>query len=447
MKLLPYCILLVAAGAAYGADIPIVGTDQPISLEDIVGTPTMITVVLKESGARDTNLKLFEARPDRIIVLAPNGDLIPYLAESIEAVELQDGAVEPRQLPQMDAHVLRAEHQRVVDRAWARVRDIFNESTDDQRLRIQAAVLLALANDAGAHNYLRQLADSNDLMIQLEASGALFLIGDSVSETLLRQGLESGNRQVRAQAAGLSGLAEYHDGMPFLQTMFQDRAVQLSAPATRALARLGDRSIIPRLMAMIHELNEEKGEAAIFALTELGDEDVIEQIKFRLLEAEGMIRLRLVRVLMNLSDPTGMEELKFIFDNYPTLTADVALLLAREGDWDATQFLRNRLGRREDPTESNLRYRAQNARSLLEGGDQSAMSVFQELLRSDNDDVTRYVFKLMVKLGTPRLITLLQPSIENVDRGYALNACQAVIALALPQFRERLLLYWSEFGE
>ena len=75
------------------------------------------------------------------------------------------------------------------------------------------------------------------------------------------------------------------------------------------------------------------------------------------------------------------------------------------------------------------------------------MAVFQELLRTDNDTVIRDVFNLMTELGNPRLITLLQPSIENVDQQFAMGACQSVIALALPQFRERLILYRAEFKE
>ncbi len=445
-----FIALAIAAAAFQGtalAEIPIVGTEESISLADIVGTPTLITVILKDSGARDKNLRLAEVREDRIIVLTEKGDVIPYLNDTVEAVEVQGGAVEVRRLPQMDSQVLRAEHQRVVDRAWARIREIYDGSADDQKLRIRAATLLTVANDADAHNYLRQLAESNDIMTQLEAAGALFVGGDSVSETLLRQGLDSGNRNARAMAAGIAGLTGYKESEPYLRALFQDRAVQLSAPAARAMARLGIRDIVPRLITMIHELHEEKGEAAIFALTLLADDDVIEQIKFRLLEADGNVRFRLVRVLHGLHDPMGKEELKYIFKNYPTLTPEVALLLAKEGDWDATQYLRNRLTRREDPTEPNLRFRARNAKALLEGGDASAMAVFQELLRSDNTEIIRFVFGLMTELGNPRLITLLQPSIENVDKSFSLGACEAVIALALPQFKDRLLTYRGEFNE
>ena len=84
---------------------------------------------------------------------------------------------------------------------------------------------------------------------------------------------------------------------------------------------------------------------------------------------------------------------------------------------------------------------------LLASGDPSAMAVFQELLRSDKEAVTSLVFSLMTELGQPRLITLLQPSIENSNPAYALDACKAVISLALPSFRTRLLEYRIEFPE
>ncbi len=442
-------LMVCSSGVSVSADtaaIPITGTEAPATLESIVGTPTLITVVLKGSGARDPNLKLVEVRPDRIIVMSSKSEVIPYMADSIESIEVQGGAVEQRRLPALDSQVLRAEHQRVVQRAWARVREIYGESDDNQNLKIQAATLLALSNDDEAHNYLRKLAESNDIEAQLEAAGALFLVGDAISETLLAQGLDSGNRNARVKAASLAGLNGYQSGVTLLRTMFEDRAVQLSTPAARALARLGVRDIVPGLMEMVFELHEDKGKAAVFGLTKLADADLVEQLKFRLLEAEEVARFRLVEVLFNLNDPVGVEELKDIYKNYPTLTPEVALLLTERGDWEATQFLRARLARREDPTEDNLSYRARNAYALLKGGDPSAMAVFQELLRSDNATVTNQVFQLMTKLGQARLITLLQPSIENVDKEYAINACKAVLALALPDFRERLLQYREEFG-
>ena len=163
--------------------------------------------------------------------------------------------------------MLRPEHQRVVERAWMRVREIFNDSADNQSIKIQAATLLALDENVEAHNYLRQLAESNDIETQLRASVALYLAGDVVSDTLLNHALDGGNRNARVMAARISGLTENNAAVPLLRVMFNDRAVQLSAPAARALARLGVTEIEPQLINMLFELHQEKGKAAIFGLS------------------------------------------------------------------------------------------------------------------------------------------------------------------------------------
>lgn len=439
-------VALVLAPYAHG-DVQILGAEKAVSLQDIAGTETLITVTLKSSGAQDRNLILLEAYDDRILVRTSRNEEIPYLLDALESVTLQNGLVERRHTQEMEEQVLRAEHQRVVDRAWVRIREIYNEAHDNQELRIHAAVCLTLIGDQEAHDYLRQLAESNDIITQLVAAGALYVAGGEVPPSLLQQGLESGNRNARAMAASLAGLADFDKGMEFLNDLFQDRATQLSAPATRALARLNQKRIIPRVMEMLHELHEDKGQAAIFALTKLaeGDDEVIHQLKMKLLDAEGMIRYRIVRILYNLGDPDGAKELKNIFENLPTLTPEVALLLARDNDWDATQYLRNRLARREDPTIPNLKYKAENAQALLASGDASAMAVFQELLRNEEPEVYKHVFVQMTELGNPRLITLLQPGVETIDRDFAFGACQTVIALANAPFRERLGLYREEF--
>ncbi|HPA42343.1 MAG TPA: hypothetical protein PKV69_10040, partial [Candidatus Hydrogenedentes bacterium] len=98
-----------------------------------------------------------------------------------------------------------------------------------------------------------------------------------------------------------------------------------------------------------------------------------------------------------------------------------------------------RLARREDPTDNNLIYRAEIAAALLASGDPTALTVFQDLLRSESMPAKMRVFELVVELGSARIIPLLQPSIENVDKELSHAACQASIALALPAYRARLL--------
>lgn len=215
--------------------------------------------------------------------------------------------------------------------------------------------------------------------------------------------------------------------------------MELSAPAARALARLGDREIIPRLMAMLDESNETKGRAAVFSLVRLGGADVLQQMKEKLGESEGMIKLRVVSVLYEMKDPSGLDELRKIFKDYPTLAPEAALVLTKNADWEATQFLRSRLTRREDPTDANLIYRAETAAALLVNGDTAAQAVFQEILRSDSAKAKKRVFELFTDIGSVRLISILQKDIENVDKQMSLDACEAVATLALPAFRSRIL--------
>ncbi len=432
-------VLGLAAGLVWAADVRVTGADRAVPLKELAGTETLVTVVLKDSGAKDANLKVVSVTDTTLTVLTPKSGEIPYLLDSLEEVQVQGGKVEGSRFNPEEVQMLRAEQQRVVDRAFSRAREIFEESSDDQDMKMDAAVLLSLANDSGAIDYLKQLVESNDLQTQLTASRGLYLIGESFSETLVRQGLESGNRQARALAASLSGVGGFTDLIPLLKPMFADRAIELSTPAARALARMGQREIIPRLVGMVQEPSDVKGAAAVFSLVRLGGDDVRQEMLNLLSQTEGKIRLRVVRALHALNDPSKNEELKRLYADYPTLAPEIALILTREGDWDATQFLRARLARREDPTDSNLIYRAEIAAALLASGDPTALTVFQDLLRSESMPAKMRVFELVVELGSARIIPLIQPSIENVDKDLSHAACQAAIALALPAYRARLL--------
>ena len=421
------------------ADVKVTGTSAPVALKDLVGTDTMVTLILKESGAKISNVKVMEVLPNTINVQTQKGDIDPYLLENVDEVQIQGGKVEEKRFKAENLQMLRPEQQRVVERAMARAAEIFSAANDDQELKMNAAVLMALNKNRDATKYLKQLAETNDLTLQLTASKALYLIGEPVSESLLKQGLESGNRKARALAATLSGLSKYTAGIPLLKPLFADRAVELSAPAARALARLDDREIIPRLIAMLDESNEKKGQAAVFSLVRLGGSDIIEKMKVKLGETEGMVKFRVVSVLFQMNDPSGVEELHKIFKSYPTLAPEAALVLTKKGDWDATQFLRTRLTRREDPTDANLIYRAQTAAALLMAGDTAAQAVFQEILRSNSVKAKQKVFELFTDIGNVGMISILQSSIENEDKRMSLDACEAVATLALQSFHSRIL--------
>ena len=263
-------VLVLAAGLAWAAEVKITGADRPVTLRELAGTDTLVTVVLKDSGAKDANLKVVSATDTTLTVLTQKQGEIPYLLDTVEEVQVQGGKVEGSRFNPEEVQMLRAEQQRVVDRAFSRAREIYGESSDDQEMKMDAAVLLALSNDGDATNYLKQLVESNDLQTQLEASRGLYLIGESFSESLVRQGLESGNRDARALSASLTGVGGFTDLIPLLKPMFADRAIELSTPAARALARMGQREIISRLVSMVQEPSDVKGEAAVFALARLG---------------------------------------------------------------------------------------------------------------------------------------------------------------------------------
>jgi HEAT repeat protein len=127
--------------------------------------------------------------------------------------------------------------------------------------------------------------------------------------------------------------------------------------------------------------------------------------------------------------------------NVPTLAPEAALILARDGDWDAVQYLTGRLKRRYDETEDAMLYRAKAAAALVANADPMAISYVQELLRSDNVNIRKQICILMADLGKKRLIPILQPTIESPDADLALQACAATVAIAKPDFRERYIEY------
>jgi len=244
----------------------------------------------------------------------------------------------------------------------------------------------------------------------------------------------------------MCGLSNFVDSIPQLNKMLNDRVDELSVPAACALARLGQTDIVPKLLEMIGSIDMEKGAAAVFALSRLGGEDIIEQLSYLAEETAGMERYRSVLTLYRLNAPEGRRSLKRLYDTQPTLRNVIALLLAKEDDWDATQFLRARLDRSEDDTEFNLMYRAECAASLIANDDPHGLATFLELLQQDSARspdldirVKRKVCTLITEVGKRKLLSIIQPTMETSNHRVAMVACEAAVSLALPDFRERLL--------
>lgn len=431
-------VALVFVGLAAAQDVRVVGV-AGATIKDLVNTPTLVTVVLKGSGVQDANLRIVELQPEYFVFVSQDNVRDSYRYGEVEEIRIQGGKVEKEKYVLPQGNVLRGEDQKIIERVRARIREIYDGANENQDLKIKAALLLALIEQNDAKEYLQKLMDSNEIKTQLAAASAFYLTGGEVPEKLIRAGLDHGNRAVRAAAADLAGLTGYRDGIPLLNTMLQDRAAELCVPAARALARLGVRECIPKLLEMLTSLAGDKADAAVFALTRLGGPDIVEQLKVLLPRTEGNAHYRVVLVLYNLNDPDGRRLLLEIFNDQPTLKPDVALLLAKAGDWNGQQYLRERLNRRENASDPNLIYRAKNVASLIQGGDPSVLSRFQELLREGSLPVKKATLELIAQLGDRNLLSIMQASIENGNAAVALESCNAAMAIALPEYRARFV--------
>ena len=430
-------ILLCAAAAAQ--EPRVVGGNG--GLKDLAGTPTLVTVVLKGSGAVDQNLKVTAVGPDFVSVVDKNGESSAYLFESVQEVRVQEGAIDEPTVKVTETQTLRIEEQRVVDRALARAREIFDGANADQNLKMRAATLLAADGDKEALDYLDKLAATNHVETELDAYQCLYLAGRTTPPSVvIGEGLQSGNRVVKAKAATIAGLYNDQSNISVVAPLLQDRLAEISAPAAMALARMGWRESIPTLMRMIGELNDAKGHAAVFGLSRLGGADVTSEVKAKLQAATGLTRYRLMMVLYKLEDPAAMQ---LLLDHGMTdqgKALETACVLAKRGDWTGRHYLVAYLKNKYfDETEANLVKRTEAAVAIVAAGDLTAISEIQKLLSINNPAARKRICLLVAELGKRKLIPVLQPTIENADMEVAMEACTAVVAIADLQFHARLV--------
>jgi hypothetical protein len=427
------------------------------ALAPLVGTDTLVTVVLTAGGAQDANLRIVEAAPSYFAFITANGERQAYPYTLVKEIRVQRDRVPVRKLVLSTGLALRGAEQEVISRALDRAREIFQSTSDNQSAKMNAAALMAADGDEAGKTYLQQLADTNNLDVALEAAANLYLAGEPVSATLIDRALASGNRKHRVQGARLAGYSQNAAAIPVLRVMLADRSADLSAPAVRALGRLHDEASVPQMVDALAGLNEIKGEAAVFALSHIGGPQVAERVKQSLNQAKGLVWLRHVRVLANIGDPLGKQLLKQEALRIPGLDREAALLLAPHDDWDASEFLRQQLKARNDPNQENLTYKAHAAAALVAANYPPAVSELGRLLRIQEGDVfalganapavkrdtVRSVritaANSVATLGYPNLMTILQTPIESLDVDVALAACQAALAIADAQFRERLV--------
>nr|AUN37002.1 hypothetical protein [uncultured bacterium] len=426
---------ILAAGAAF-AGVKVTGAAA--SIGDLAGTPTLVTVVLK-GGAKDTNLIVGAVNAATISFTTEKGETAIYSVDSIDEIQVQGGTVEKKVVIERGP-VLAASDQQIVNRAFARAKEIFDSATQEQNIKIQVAGLLALNKDEEAQKYLEQLANAGELQTSLDACKALYLAGLPVPETILRQGLASGNRLVRGAAAELSGITQYKEADSILVRLAQDRSWEISGPACRAVARLGNREIVPALISELNERNDEKAAAVMWSLIRLGGKDIAEQLKLHLAQTSGIEKYRTVYVLYRLGEYPDSKRLYLdVMEEMPTLALKAAVILGADGDVSAMDTLRQHLRRREDETEPNLINRAAAATALIMGGDPAPKGVLQELMRSSKKNVRNATFGFIVRLNNRTMLSLMQSSIENVDNATAAEAATTAIALGSSDFRDRLI--------
>lgn len=439
-------LLLLAMGAAQ-AQVPIVG-ESGLTLKDLVGAPKLATVVLK-SGAQDPNVRIIHVGTTYFKIVSPTGEDFSYRFDDVKEVRVQEGKVEGIEFDLSVTDILSIEERKTLGRAMARALKIYESRKDNQLLRMDAAVLLQFAGDnpdipsdkrEEALEYLRELAVANDLQTALEATRRLYLAGkaDATSGPVLKRGLESGNRMYKGMAAELTGLLGADDYNDLLLGMGADRFGMISAPALRALGRLGNEEAITLLLKTITEQNPAKGEAAVFSLSRLGGAVVVDRLHRILDDAKGEQRFRTIKTLYSLKDPLGEQLLREESLAYPTLELEAALVLTRNGDYQGKLILNQKLDSSYGDDTSTLMARAGMAAALVKGSDRRAVTVLQELLRIERKpEVTKEVCYIFAELGLHYLLGVTQPIIDSGNPEVALAACQAVVAMIYPDFRAR----------
>ena len=433
-----FAAAVLLAVAAQAQNVTITGAENA-TLRDLLNSPTLVTVVLDmEGNPEDQNIRIIELQSTYFSGVKPDGEKVTYLYADMKELRVQGGTVEQADFAALRKGSLSREQLDVVDTAWKRSEKLYAGANPNQSLKISVAALLAMRGDESVLTYLRRLTESNDLDAQFDAAIALYLAGKPVPEGLLRAGFESGRLDIRGRAAKLAGLTGDTSARPFLDVLLRDRSSELSAPAAVAFARLGDRSVIPKLVSMLTEVNEVKGEAALKALLILGGDDVVAELKMHLETTEGNRQFRVMRTLHLLGAPEGTKRLALVLKNDPISAPEAAKLLAASRDWAAAQYLRERLGRRMDPTEHNEMNHVRDAAALIAGGDTDATAELQNMLGSEFVRVKMLVCDKIAELQKQNLITLLRPGIGNVSPPVAHHASTAAITFAEPEFRDRL---------
>ena len=438
VQLILMSVVALVFSATASAQVPVSGVSGA-KLQDLVGSPTLVTVVLK-SGPEDVNLNVVDIGPDYVSFKMQNGQRTAYKFSALKEIRVQGDAIAAKAFTLDRSRALTPEEQKIYDGVTQKAKAFFDGPQTDQSIRMDAAGILVLSNDQSAEEYLTTFLNGNDTATAVEAAVRLYAAGKTDAlQNVLQSGISSGNRNVRAKAVLLLGLTGNTSQEGQLMEMLRDRLADYSAPAMRTLAMLNNEAALPMMYDAILDSNSIKGEAAVFALGLMKSDEIPVRLKELLTRAKNFERFRIARALYAHNDTTGRQLLQGEFLDVPSLRTDTAIILAKQGDRDGIRILNEILDERYNPTTEVLKKRAEMAMALVIGGDGAAITIVQELLGSDDLAVLKYTCDLIADSGVRRLMPLTQSSVENADAKVSMSACQATIACANPDYRDRLV--------
>ncbi|MEA3366227.1 MAG: hypothetical protein U9Q79_11365, partial [Candidatus Hydrogenedentes bacterium] len=134
---------IALAVPAFGQDIPITGVEGA-TLEDLAGTPTLVTIVIKGRDAEDPNLQITELGPNYLSVLNPDtGDRHAYLFEDVEEIRVQGGKLEAKIFQRDAERALTQAQEGLLNRAIRQAAEVFQKENQNQPLKMDAAMIIA----------------------------------------------------------------------------------------------------------------------------------------------------------------------------------------------------------------------------------------------------------------------------------------------------------------
>ncbi len=428
------------------------------TLQQIAGTETRVTLVLKEASAEVANLRVTALRDGHFETLNEQGVEAYYRYDQVSRITIQGGIVQVSSRDVLGNRALSEDENNALQEAIDKVRELFRTAQNNQAVRMEAATLLMVAGEedekAVAQSYLQQLLDSNDIKTRMTAAMSLYQAGDpKPAEEVALEGLNNRDRSVRATAAILSGLTKQQDAELQLNRMVRDRSPEISAPAAWALGKIRDTDALPTILSMVTDRSPIRANAAMLALIEMGGDDLVEGLKASLNRQEGLSRFRVAKVLHALGDETGTNVIRneYLESQAVPLRHEAAVILAKQQDVKALQVLRQDLRSRYDPSPEVLLRRAEAVAALIGAGDRTYMGAFQELLGQSNQFESRNaavqlsnqlgeaaVLAVIAQSGDRSLLTTVSPSVSNHQPIIAISACGAAIALANDEYRARL---------